>query len=118
MSTSTSTTISTPNYSLFLKICKQYNLSFNTTIHKYHIIVTQPFVGSYSTILEYNSLADKIFMALDIFFKPNSNFIQYIGSCPFNEPKFIQLLNDYNSYVKQIKLNLIQTKLNNINKDF
>lgn len=112
-----STPISTPTYSLFLNICKQYNLSA-ITIHKSHIIVTQPFVGSYSTILKYNSIADKIFMALDIYFKPNSNFIQYIGTCPFNEPKFSQLLNDYNFYVKQIKLNLIQTKLNNINKDF
>lgn len=107
----------TPTYSLFLKICKQYNLSF-TILHNSHIIVTQPYVNSFSTILEYNSHADKIFMALDIFFKPNSNFIQYIGTCPFNEPKFIQLLNDYNSKVKQIKLNLIQAKLNYIDKDF
>ena len=117
MSTSISTHISTPTYSLFLNICKQYNLSA-ITIHNSHIIVTQPYVNSYSTILEYNSNADKIFMALDIFFKPNINFIQYIGTCPFNESKFNQLLNDYNSKVKQIKLNLIQAKLNTIENDF
>ena len=118
MATPTSTT-SSPTYSLFLNICEQYNLSF-TIVHKSqsHIIVTQPYVYPNSTILEYNTNADKIFMALDIFFKPNNNFIQYIGSCPFNESKFSQLLNDYNSKVKLIKLNLIQTKLNSIEKDF
>lgn len=107
----------TPNYSQFLKICKQYNLSF-TLHHNYHIIVTQPYVNSCSTILEYNSLADKIFMTSSIKLKLYNNTIEYFNTCPFNEPKFIQLLNDYNSYVKQIKLNLIQAKLNNIEKDF
>lgn len=116
MPTSISTPTPTPTYSLFLNLCKQYNLSA-ITIHKSHIIVTQPYVNSYSTILEYNSNADKIFMADSILLKPNVNLILYISTCPFNKSKFIQLLNDYNSYVKQIKLNLIQAKLNNINKD-
>lgn len=106
---------STPTYSLFLNLCKQYNLSF-TIVHKSHIIVTQPYVYPNTTILEYNTLADKIFLAADIYLKDNS--INYICSIPFNESIFIQRLNEYNSYVKQIKLNLIQAKVNYIENDF
>lgn len=105
-----------PNYTLFLNICKQYNLSFSAA--NYNLIVTQPFVNPCTTILEYNTFADEIYMASNIILKLDVNNIKYTGAFSFNKSKFIQLLNDYNRFVIIIKQNLIQSKLNSIEKDF
>lgn len=110
--------MNSPNYILFLNICKQYNLSLLTDKYRYSVIVTQPFVNPCTTILEYNFFADEIYMASNIILKQDDNNIKYIGTLSFNISKFIHLLNDYNRFVILIKLNLIQSKLNSIEKDF
>jgi len=80
--------MNTPTYTLFLNLCKQYNLQVSHSILNPDTLVSiQPNLSKNSYLLLYYPHSDKLNMAKEILFFPWCKQIHFVGIQPFNQKK-------------------------------